>query len=655
MSYLQSFPKFAIKASVMVFAASGLAGCNSLGLGEKRLAADSSVYRPLSITPSAMHLSDLVPQDKLTTATRQLAKEGIKALDAREFLKASQLFNLALKTDISNSYLNFLNGLTYHLRALGGEGALYGLAQQGYEMAIQFDSSNVVARHYLGLLFLDRRNFAAARGQLMEAALYTRDDPDLLYDLAAAAYYAKDPRTAYAALEGLRRIEGDKISTRVLRASAIMAAAVGDDATARRFLTQLQAGGASEQEQRFTEDRVVTWKDTYEGGFIKAQFPTGGNFGTQGGGFPGPSGSSPYPGQPPGYGPQGGSPYGSQPQHGGTPPGQSGMQGGFFEKQMVNLDVVIVATEEDNTDTFGLNLLDGLRIQFGDSLGTPAWRKTVTRNQIDANTGTLTRDITRMIQIPGLTYSLNIANAQDLNNEVLARPSLVAMGGQTSTFFSGTDVIGAAVSTGQGGSVQVQKEAGVKLSVTPEFLPDNLIKLQVVAERTFLTNPNSNVLFDFRLDTSKTLVSANVAMKFGETLILSGLSERNLETNNSGVPLLRDVPLVQYLFSRQTKRDFHKSVLVLITPRRPAYTNRSNEDIEADKAKMSEFDRVQAEFEDKYKLWFKPVPSSAQVVKMLDASPIFREFRSGDITLDSWTSRASHGGRLKSALGFLYY
>lgn len=640
-----ALPKVALRLTVLALAAIGLAGCNSIG-AKRHAAVDENVYRPVPINASATHLADLIPQDKLSTATRQLAKEGIKALDERDYKKASKLFNLALKTDISNSYINFLNGLAYHLRALGGEGALYSLAQQGYEMAIQFDSSNSVARCYLGLLYLDRREYVAAKEQLMGAALYRHDDPDLLYSLAAAAYYAKDPRTAYAALEGLRNMEGDKVSGRTLRASAIVAAAVGDDAAARNFLERLQVAGASKQEQDFTEDRVVTWKNTYAQGFVKAQFPGGSYSGSQaqGGGYPG-SGQSPY-GSPSPYGSQ--SPYGAQPM-------QSGGQGGFFEKQMVNLDVVIVATEDDDTDTFGLNLLDGLKVQFGDSLGTPAWRKTVSMSQTNMAAGTKTNDITRMIQIPGLTYSLNIANSQDLHNEVLARPSLVAMGGQTSTFFSGVDVIGAAVSSGQGGSVQVQKEAGVKLSVTPEFMPDNMIKLRVDAERTFLTTPNSNVLFDFRLDTSKTLVSANVAMKFGETLILSGLSERNLESNNSGVPLLRDVPLVQYLFSHQTKRDYHKSVLVLITPRRPGYTNRSQEDIDEEKAKVSEFERTQVEFEDKYKPWFKPVPNTAQVVETLKTSPIFREFRSGDLVLNSWTSRASFGGRLKSALNFLYF
>lgn len=612
-----------------------LAGCASLS-------SQDEVLRPLPIAASASHLADAVPADKLTTATRQLALEGIKALDARDYEKASRLFNLALKTEINNSALHFLNALAYHLRAMAGEGGLYALAQQGYELSIQFDGSNHVARHYLGLLLLDRREFASARDQLMQAALYSPRDTDLLYDLAVAAYYARDARTAYAAIRGLRELQGGQPDERTLRAGSIVAAAVGDMPTARDYLSQLRGLNIPVPEQHFLESRVASWEGSHRAQvvpLVPVQFPGApGAAGFPGSGIPAiPVPAIPVPTTP--------------------PPGIAGFSGAtsFFDKSMVNLEVVIIATEEDNNDTFGVNLLEGLRLQFGDSLGTPGYRWSESSSRLNDTQANITRDITRVIQVPGVTYSLNIANATDRRSEVLARPSLVAMGGQTSTFFSGVDVIGAAVSTGQGGSVQVQKEAGVKLAVTPEFLPDNLIKLQVVAERTFLTNPNSNVLFDFRLDTSKTLVSANVAMKFGETLILSGLSERNLEGNNNGVPGLRDVPLVQYLFSRKTERDFHKSVLIMITPRRPSHTNRSAEDVAAERASMSELERMHAEFEDRFQNWFKPVPANAAVMAQLEETRIVREFRSGDLKLESWTSRASHGGRLRTALKFLYY
>jgi len=628
-------------------------------------------YRAPAMHGSAAKLADAIPRDKLTTASRQLTKEGLKAIDEKAYEKASTLFNMALQGDINNSYLHFLNGLTYHLRGLDGEGKLYTLAQQGYEMAIQFDASNKLARHYLGLLFIDRREYVMAKEQLMEAALYDKNDAELLYDLAVAAYYAKDPATSYAALQGVLAADGTKETAQLLRALAIVAAAASDDAGARGFLERLAKASQAPDELRFTEGRVNTWRDMYGGGLIKAQFPTAPPVAPATGGYPGAPAPGGYPGAPapggyPGAPAPGGYPgapapggYPGAPAPGGYPgapggiPGAPRVGGGFFEKNMVMLDVAIIATEEDNTDTFGVNLLDGLKIQFGNSSGSAAVLRNVTSDLV--NTVNSTAAITRIIQMPAITYTLNIANAQDRRNEVLARPTLVALGGLPSTFFSGVDVIGAAISTGAGGSVQVQKEAGVKLSLTPEFLPDDLIKIQVTAERTFLTNPSSNVVFDFRLDTSKTLVNANVAMKFGETLILSGLSERNTEANSSGVPVLRDIPIVQYLFNRKSKRDYFKSVLIMVTPRRPNYTNRSSKDVEADAAKMNDFEKVHAEFENKFKLWFKPVPTVALAVSAIETSPLFREFRAGDLKLDSWLSRDSVGGRLKAALAFLYY
>lgn len=661
--------------SMALAASIALAGCGSTG----PTARSNGAFVPTSIDRSAGSLASQLDRAKLSSASRQVAAEGIKALDARDLRKASDLFNLALKTDINNTWLHFFNALAYHYRAIEGEATLYSLAEQGYEMAAQFDASNGLARHYRGLLHLDRREYPQAQQQLMEATLYNKDDPDLLYDLAVASYLAKDPKTAYAALVGLQALASESplaASARVLRARAIVAAAAGDALGAEKALTELRAKGVTDEEARFVARRLADWKQVYQSPMVKTQFggtpiPSfgGGTVLQPGASFqpltpvpPTPTGiTSTIPGQP--LGPQlSGQPYSGQYPYGGFPavgrPGAPRNPGEFVEKQMVLVDVVIISSEEDNSDTMGVNLLDGLRIQFGNTSGTPAWSR-VANQSIDRLLGagyvSDTRAITRLISVPGVTYTLNIANAADRSNEVLARPTLVALGGQTSQFFSGVDVVGAAVSSGQGSSVQVQKEVGVKLAVTPEFLPDNLIKLQIVAERTFLTNPNSNVVFDFRLDTTKTIVNANVAMRYGETIILSGLSERDKSSDTNGVPGLRDVPVVQYLFSRNTQRDFYKNVLILLTPRRPQYTYRSNEVIAEERGKLSESDRLQTEFEDRYRIWFQPVPTTASAVRNLSESALFREFRTGDIEVPSWTSRNTHSGRLRSALNFLFF
>jgi general secretion pathway protein D len=504
-----------------------------------------------------------------------------------------------------------------------------------------------------------QRDWAGAQKHLAEAALYAGDQPDLLYDLSIASYQNHDPKTAAAALAGLRSQQGQSAKDpNVLRASAIVAAALNQQNEANNFLDQLRIVSHNPSEIRYVEDRVRSWSDAYQGGLMTTQFPGGGTFSPSTDGFINQQPN--YPQQPL---------YPQQPSYG--IPGSSSFSNGgqgrneFVEKKMAVVDVVIISTEEDNTQAMGVNLLDGLKIQFGSPSNlTPAYSNTKNRNSqsmIDNlnplnNTNTYAPGsvITRQINIPAVSYSLNIANANSRRNEVLARPTLVALGNQTSNFFSGVDVNAAAVSNGQGSAVQIQKEVGVKLAVTPEFLPNNQIKLNIAAERTFLANPNSSVVFDFRLDTTKTMVNANVVMKFGETLILSGLSERDQSRDKDGVPLLQDIPLIQYFFSRNVERDYYKSVLILLTPRKAQYTNRAEEDMAADSINASPTDLALSEFEAKYRPWFKPIPNIGEITHSLENSALYREFRTGDMAA-SWQTSLSRSDRLKAAIDFLFY
>lgn len=668
---------FRIRPIVSAIALFGMAtlldGCgtvNSLSRSDAELPVSLAAKMPQT------HLLADVPKNKINTAARELAVEGIKALDAKDYRKASEIFNLAVKVDMTNSYLHFLNAVAYQMRGITGESGLFPLAEQGYQMAVRFDNSNWLARYYSGLLSMYLHEWGAAQKKLTEAALYAGKQPDLLYDLAVASYYNHDPKTSAAALAGLRELQGGKVTDpRVLRASAIVAASLNEKKDAENFLEQLRQVTQDKEDVAQASERVQSWEAAYqtEGRMIKTAFPGGGNFpGSSSNGFSAPSQPS-YPQQPYGGQPSYGSqpPYGSQPYYGGQPsgvyPGATPGFGGsdFVEKKMVVVDVVILSTEEDNSQSMGINLLDGLKLQFGNpSTLTPAMSRTVTHT-IQSTTDLVTplnststdspsTVITRQINIPAVTYSLNIANANAKRNEVLARPTLVALGNQTSNFFSGVDVNAAAVSNGQGSAVQIQKEVGVKLSVTPEFLPDNLIKLNIAAERTFLAIPSTSVKFDFRLDTTKTTVNANVVMKFGETLILSGLSERDQSRDRDGVPLLQDIPIVQYLFSSRDSRDYYKSVLILLTPRRAEYTNRAQADVEADRANASPEDLALMDFEAKYSPWFKPIPNIGEITRALESSTLYREFRTGDLA-GSWQGLDGHTNRLKTAINFLFY
>jgi tetratricopeptide (TPR) repeat protein len=628
-------PISAASALLLAAMAIGVSGCASMGSAK-----DNANANPLAASQPDTHLFDAIPKDSLNTASRQLAAEGIKALDAKDYRKASDIFNLAVKTDMTNSYLHFLNAVAYQMRGITGESGLLPLAEQGYQMAVKFDNSNWLARYYAGLLAMSQRNWGEAQRKLVEAAIYAGKQPDLLYDLAVASYYNHDPKTAAAALTGLRDLQkGNKDDPRVLRASAIVAAALNQKKDAQNFLDQLRASINNPTLLASTAERVTSWSNTYDrSGLIKTQFPGSDAF---------PDTVDEFPATPPADFDLGGA----------TEPPDVAANGDFVEKKMVVVDVVILSTEEDNTHSMGVNLLDGLKLQFGNPATlTPGYSDgtTWTTDLSNSANSTASQVITSQITMPAVTYSLNIANANAKRNEVLARPTLVALGNQTSNFFSGVDVNAAAVSNGQGSAVQIQKEVGVKLSVTPEFLPGRDIKLNIAAERTFLAIPSTSVKFDFRLDTTKTTVNANVVMKFGETLILSGLSERDQSRDRDGVPGLQDIPIVQYLFSRNVTRDYYKSVLILLTPRRAQYSNRSPEDIAADNANLSPADLALADFEDKYRPWFKPIPNVGEITHQLGQSSLFREFQTGDLG-GTWQRITNRNDRLNTAMEFLFY
>lgn len=592
------------------------AGCQTLdadkGYQPKTSAAKSSVTEASLYQPSD---------------TDRLVQESSQALRENRLDDASRLINLALKMDITNPDIQFLNGLTYHLMGTAGDAAKFSLAEQGYQQTLKFDPGNLGAQYQLGLLYMDQRRFGLAQGYFAAVAVHNGDDPTVLYNLATASYYARDPKTAEAALKHLMDIDPQaRLNPGVLKARSLSLAAMNDRIGAAHYLKAYQDSVTDKAHAKTLQRRVHGWQTFYDtdAKVMLAQFSDAQPYDS----------TDSYSETPDAFG---GATQSIEPVL--TPSIEVPSDTSFTDSEMVVVDVVLIGTQEDVRDSRGINLLNGLQLQFGDPLtGTTGLGYSSTRTKDYLGTGLeqSSQTITRMISIPAVTYSLNIANSADSNNQVLAKPSLVAQSGQTSEFFSGTEILAAAVSGGNGDSVSVQKEVGVKLAVTPEILPDNMLRLHVVAERTFLTDPSNSVVFEFRLDTTKTNVNSTVTMKFDETLILGGLSERETSKSADGVPGLMDVPGLNLLFSQRVQREFERSVLILITPRRPQYTRQSTEDRSIIEQQMSNLEKDIERLEQRNKDWYTPQPTFNEILGKLQGREFFEEFRSGDVDIRSW-------------------
>jgi tetratricopeptide (TPR) repeat protein len=535
-----------------------------------------------------------------------------------------------------------VNGLIYHLHARAGGAGSYELAAQGYQQAIRFDESNWQAHLLSGLLHIDTSKFEQARLDLAEAMYLRPDDADVLNAFAYAAYRSGSPDLAAGAINALEAMGGVKTQAEIRNASVIMAA-VGEPDKARAYLAQLN-DKVSPTTRSFVERRIGDWQGVHNSpAMIQTQFgaPPGGGFGAPGGGFGAPGG---------GFGAPGGG-FGMPGQPGQLPPpGAPGMD------KMVVVDVVIISTEEDYSNQQGMNLLRGLQLQFGGP-SEPAFTRRSQTNSSSTGEATQTSAITRLISIPSVRYSLNIFNINSARNEILARPTLVATAGRASEFFSGAELNAVVVSSGVNANpVNIVKDIGTTLQVTPTFLDDGRINLKVLAQRTFIKTPNNNLSgFDARVETSKSRVDASVVMRPGETLILGGLSEKEGEITRDGVPLLQDLPLVQYLFANRTSRDYQKSTLILITPRPAQYVYQPEKARQAYEKSLSEEERPFASLRARYADWFRPYPNWASVFRQLQENSLYREFRTGDVVLENWTDMRSLKDRLGKVLDFLHY
>jgi len=501
---------------------------------------------------------------------------------------------------------------------------------------------------------MDQRDFKGAQEYFSEAILFKNNDPELLYNMSVSSYYAQDPKSAAGVLQKMRELVPD--SPKALQASAMVMAALGNSEEAKKYLSEYEKITGDVKKGADIQSRLETWKSAYDRARQMAAVPRAAP--TQNVQVAQISQAQPELRQADNQADNASEGDGAD-----TPPDwlspaydSENTDPQTDPYKMVIVDVVIIRTEEDITTSKGVNLLSGLTLQFGStSLSTGGFSYKSSKAK---TIGTTTKTITRAINIPSINYSLNIVNSATGRNEILARPTLVALSGEQSEFFSGVEVDAAAVggNNSDGATVQINKEIGVKLSVNPEFLDDGRVKLNVVAERTFLTTPNtSSVTFTLRIDTSKTTVSANVAMNYGETLILSGLSEKETERKRDGVPVLQDLPGLQYLFSKRTTRDFQKSVLILMTPRPPSYTNQSDLQQSETRARQSKNERALSELQARYSDWFKPYPNWASVFHHMQDNTLYREFRTGDVTMEHWANMETLKSRLGQALDFLYF
>ncbi len=160
------------------------------------------------------------------------------------------------------------------------------------------------------------------------------------------------------------------------------------------------------------------------------------------------------------------------------------------------------------------------------------------------------------------------AFAQNNQVNVLSTPRLLARSGSSATVQVGTEVpVIASRASAADGNVdtnisEVQyRSTGIILQIQPIVFSDNRIDLtinQEVSSTLPATGVEGNPVF------SNTSVATLLSLEDGGTAVIGGLIQDNITHDNSGVPFIKDVPVLGSLFSTNTTSIDRTELVILI-------------------------------------------------------------------------------------------
>ncbi len=442
------------------------------------------------------------PQEPLST--KQLAEQGIKLMNTKQYGKARQKFSQALKNDPRECHLHFLNALSYQIEGKASNYRLLDIASVGYQSAIKFCPNEPWAYYYLGLISYQKKDYPVSEMNFAKAMKLGSGKARLPFFEAfiRSAEKTNDQKSIDAMLNQLEKIDPKSPLVKKLRAMTKRIAA------SSQYSSTQHKNKAPEKDSSLV---IVRNND----------------------------------------------------------------------KKQVLLDAVFIVSREIDEELRGVNLLSGLQLQYGvdtatSRFGTSNWKHYA--DALDAypvlgSTGgnpalNYSSLVTHALNLPTINYNLNIFNNLSEHDQIISRPTLLARDGLPATYFSGKEVL-IGVAGLNSGQVQIIP-LGLRLNVTPQFQENGSLNLDVEIGREFLNDAVTNVGgFGTAASALKERTHTNVNINFGETIILSSLSETLNVYSVDKTPGISDLPLFRLAFGRKALYRQNTSLLILITPRDP--------------------------------------------------------------------------------------
>ncbi len=106
------------------------------------------------------------------------------------------------------------------------------------------------------------------------------------------------------------------------------------------------------------------------------------------------------------------------------------------------------------------------------------------------------------------------------------------------------------------------KDIALELEVTPHITPDERVTMKIVIKNNEIGEViNNQISFTTKEAYTELLVDD------GDTIVIGGIRKTNKRFGEEGLPYLRKIPVLGWMFKTETKDDNYAELLIFITPR----------------------------------------------------------------------------------------
>ena len=157
--------------------------------------------------------------------------------------------------------------------------------------------------------------------------------------------------------------------------------------------------------------------------------------------------------------------------------------------------------------------------------------------------------------------------ASDTESNVLSTPSLTTLDNEEATISIGQEIpiiTGSQLGSGNSNPFQSvdRQDVGIKLKITPQINEGNAVVLSIEQEVSGIAGSTS-----VDVVTNKRIIKTTVLVNSGQTIVLGGLIDNDIQESEQKVPILGDIPFLGALFRSSATTKRKTNLMVFIRPR----------------------------------------------------------------------------------------